>query len=122
MRNLTHRPDVNDILATLASEPQKILGNQLIGLYLTGSLTYGDFDPGSSDIDFLAILDRALSDRQRSRIEKLHSIMADDYPKWGQAYRRILHNQKDAHLETTSETTTTIHQWREVLESRSQIR
>lgn len=65
----------------MAAEVQKILGDQLIGLYLTGSLTYGDFDPGSSDIDFLAILDRALSDRQRSRIEK-HSIIADEYPKW----------------------------------------
>ncbi|MGI0015368.1 MAG: nucleotidyltransferase domain-containing protein, partial [Nitrososphaera sp.] len=82
IRNLTFHKDVNDILATLVDELLKILGSQLVGLYLTGSLTYGDFDPGSSDIDFLAILNRELSDGQRLRIQRMHSTIADQYPKW----------------------------------------
>jgi len=36
---------------------QKILENQFIGLYLHGSLAYGDFNPQTSDIDFLVVTD-----------------------------------------------------------------
>ena len=32
----------------------EILGEDLIGLYLFGSLTYGDFNPASSDIEGIA--------------------------------------------------------------------
>lgn len=82
IRNLAPHEDVNNVLAVLADELLKILGSQLTGLYLTGSLTYGDFDPGSSDIDFLAILNRELSDRQRLRIQQMHAAIADEHPKW----------------------------------------
>jgi len=34
--------DVNDLLAFFAESLKTILGDQLLGLYLTGSLTYGD--------------------------------------------------------------------------------
>ncbi|MEZ4626197.1 MAG: hypothetical protein R2843_15715 [Thermomicrobiales bacterium] len=45
--------DVRSILADLRDAIDRIFGERLLALYLTGSLTYGDFDPGSSDIDYL---------------------------------------------------------------------
>lgn len=47
--------DVNVFLNRLLSNMQATLGDQLIGLYLGGSLALGDFNPQRSDIDFVAV-------------------------------------------------------------------
>jgi len=43
-------------LATLASILEAVLGSDLVGLYLYGSLTQRAFDPARSDIDCLAVV------------------------------------------------------------------
>ena len=53
--NPTPHQDVNEILDLLLTEAKDVLGNQFVGMYLYGSLSSGDFDPKSSDIDFLII-------------------------------------------------------------------
>jgi hypothetical protein len=40
-------PDVNSVLNVLVTNEQIVLGNKFIGMYLYGSLTYGDFDQKS---------------------------------------------------------------------------
>lgn len=82
IKNLTPYQDVNDILAGLADELQETLQDQLVGLYLTGSLTYGDFDKGSSDIDFLAVLTQQLSDEQLEQVKQIHEHKASEFPEW----------------------------------------
>lgn len=57
-------------------------GEQLIGLYLTGSLTYGDFNPGSSDIDFLRVLSKELSAEQVDAIVDMHKRIGAATPHW----------------------------------------
>lgn len=84
IKNLTPHRDVNDILAMLSEGLENILGDMLIGVYLTGSLTYGDFERGSSDIDFLIVLDNTLSEAQRKQVKDLHSQIAMNYPFWSQ--------------------------------------
>jgi len=79
---LTPHEDVNDILARLASGLTDILGDGLVGLYLTGSLTYGDFDRGSSDIDYLAVLEQPITARQRQALVQLHAEIGRRYPEW----------------------------------------
>jgi hypothetical protein len=74
--------DINDILTMLSEGLKDILGDQLIGVYLTGSLTYGDFDPGSSDIDFLIVLHKYLSEKQREQVKNMHAWIAQQYPIW----------------------------------------
>jgi hypothetical protein len=74
--------DVNDLLAFFAKSLKAILGEQLFGLYLTGSLTYDDFDRGSSDIDFLAVLNQVLSGENRNRVKRAHAHIASRYPIW----------------------------------------
>lgn len=78
----TEYEDINQILEQLKTGIENILGKNLVGLYLTGSLTYGDFDRGSSDIDFLAIIDKEISDQQFQEITKMHSNIGKGYPEW----------------------------------------
>ncbi|MEP6599681.1 MAG: hypothetical protein ABJB98_09590, partial [Actinomycetota bacterium] len=75
-------PDVDEVLRLLNSGLDEILGEQLLGLYLTGSLSYGGFDPGSSDIDLLALLQRPITAAQRLALSALHLDLAIQQPKW----------------------------------------
>lgn len=82
----TQYRDINEILQLLKEGLVSILDKDLIGLYLTGSLAYGGFDDGSSDIDFLVVLRQVLSKEQRQKVEELHSSIGVKYPEW---YKRI---------------------------------
>ncbi|HKW21137.1 MAG TPA: aminoglycoside adenylyltransferase domain-containing protein [Ktedonobacterales bacterium] len=53
---------VRPVLSLLLSGIQDILGDQLVGLYLYGSLSSGDFDPASSDVDFVAVTRGAIAE------------------------------------------------------------
>lgn len=47
--------EVNTLLLTLFAKVQNILLEKLVGFYLYGSLSLGDFDPRTSDVDFLVV-------------------------------------------------------------------
>lgn len=51
----TPYPPIDDILGALLSGSRALLGDDLFGLYLLGSLTSGGFDTETSDIDFVVI-------------------------------------------------------------------
>ena len=59
----TKYPEVNKILDLLLTSVSQVLGNQLVGMYLYGSLSSGDFDPQSSDIDFLVVTTSSLPNK-----------------------------------------------------------
>ena len=82
IRRLTPHQDINDILVQLADGLTGILAGNLVGFYLTGSLTYGDFDRGSSDIDYLVVMDASVSNVQRQALVKLHERIGERYPEW----------------------------------------
>src|SRR5690242_3653132 len=52
--------EVQPVLTLLRERIQAVLGDQLVGLYLYGSLSSGAFDPASSDVDFVAVTEDAL--------------------------------------------------------------
>ncbi len=66
-------PEVNALLAHLLNGLRGILGDDLIGLYLYGSLSLGDFDPVSSDVDFLAVTRAELSGETLADLAALHA-------------------------------------------------
>jgi hypothetical protein len=68
--------EVNTILLVLLTNIQAILGPQLVGLYLYGSLSLGDFDPASSDIDFLAVTVEELSEEALEQLPAMHASIA----------------------------------------------
>ena len=69
---LTPYLDVNEILDLLLSNTQQILGDQFVGMYLYGSLSSGDFNPETSDVDFLVVTTQALSDEKITELESMH--------------------------------------------------
>ena len=78
----TNYDDVNTILDTLLMGVKEILKGQFIGMYLYGSLSSGDFDPKSSDIDFVVVTESFLPDKTTSALEALHKRIWASGVKW----------------------------------------
>jgi hypothetical protein len=80
--NPTPYPDINHLLADLISRMQSILGGRLVGLYLYGSLVWGDFDHDTSDIDLLAALTSDMDAQEAAALKAMHDDIAHDYKQW----------------------------------------
>jgi len=78
----TPYPEVNEILNLLLERASAILGAQFVGMYLYGSLSSGDFDPQSSDIDFVVVTRTLLGDDEISALESLHKELWAGGLKW----------------------------------------
>ena len=68
--------DVNAILRLLLAKVQAILGARMVGLYLYGSLSLGDFDPASSDVDFLVVTEGRLPEELLEQLREMHAATA----------------------------------------------
>lgn len=80
-REPTAYPEVNAALALLLREARAVLGAEFVGLCLYGSLSLGDFTPGSSDVDFLIVTRAALSPPTQAALAALHArLAASDLP------------------------------------------
>ena len=75
-------PDVNAMLQALLAGAQSVLGDHFVGLYLYGSLASGDFNPQTSDIDFVVVTDTDLSDELIHDLEALHDRLWSSGLKW----------------------------------------
>jgi predicted nucleotidyltransferase len=65
-------PEVNEVLNLLLSKAKEILKDQFVGMYLYGSLSSGDFNPATSDIDFLVVTTGSLSEQPIAALEAMH--------------------------------------------------
>ena len=74
--------EVESLLESLTEGIKLVFSDNLVGLYLTGSLSYGRLDPSSSDIDFMAIVNSKVTDEQRHMLASLHEHIGEQYPKW----------------------------------------
>jgi len=79
---LTPYPALNEFLFIAAETIASILGDRMIGFYLTGSLTYNDFVPGRSDIDLLVVVENPLSKNDLNQIEQFHKDVERRFPQW----------------------------------------
>ena len=77
MRKTELIPEVQALLADLLAGARAILGDDLVGLYLDGSLALGDFDPATSDVDFIAAIARPLSPEAFDALAALHRALRD---------------------------------------------
>lgn len=73
---MTPFPDVNALLSALLEGVREILGDGLVGMYLYGSLSLGDFDPDSSDVDFLFVTTDVLPVEMLDALRALHARIA----------------------------------------------
>lgn len=81
-RHPTPYPAVNATLRLLLSEVHSVLGIEFVGLYLYGSLSLGDFDPGSSDIDFVIATIRDLPRALVDDLATMHRRIAASGLPW----------------------------------------
>lgn len=75
--NPTAYKQVNSILNLLFTRVQAILGDQLVGFYLYGSLSLGDFDSESSDVDFLIVTTEDLSEKTLVALREMHESITE---------------------------------------------
>ena len=73
---------INSLLSSLLSNIQQVLGTKLVGLYLYGSATAGDFDRDLSDVDLLAAVQTDITDKEFSELEKMHDDFIQKHPNW----------------------------------------
>lgn len=78
----TPYPAVNEILELLKEQVVEVLGSQFVGMYLFGSLASGDFDPDSSDIDFLIVTTGMLDGNTIDALNAIHQAIWNSGLKW----------------------------------------
>jgi predicted nucleotidyltransferase len=78
----TPYPEINSLITDLVQGILSVLNTDLVGIYLFGSLSYGDFNPDSSDIDLSIILQQPLLGDHLLEIKHLHQIIEEKYPRW----------------------------------------
>jgi hypothetical protein len=69
-------------VAELAELLDREFGDELLGLYLFGSLPAGGFVEGRSDIDLLAVLEEDVDDERLEHLVRLHTGFAAGHPAW----------------------------------------
>jgi hypothetical protein len=74
--------DVNEVLRELLVQVQTILRSHFVGMYLSGSVALGDFNPHSSDIDLVIVTDAPLSDDLFAALQEMHARFAAGGSPW----------------------------------------
>jgi Domain of unknown function (DUF4111) len=82
MNEVTPYPAINTVLTEWAVGLKRLLGKKIVGLYLSGSLAYGDFVPERSDIDLQAVVRSPLTENELRSVEQLHREIERRCPQW----------------------------------------
>lgn len=69
-------PEIMSLLNALMAGMRTALGENLVGVYLRGSLAMGSFDPATSDVDFFTITERRISLDEFTALAALHEALA----------------------------------------------
>ena len=80
-KSLTPYSELDATLKGHAETLKEVLRENLIGFYLTGSLAIGDFDL-TSDIDFIVVTERQLSDTDVKEVQKAHISTYNQDTRW----------------------------------------
>ncbi|HEX9057550.1 MAG TPA: aminoglycoside adenylyltransferase domain-containing protein [Ktedonobacterales bacterium] len=78
----TPYPDVNAVVQELLTSLHAIVGAQVAGMYLVGSLALGDFQPRESDLDLVIVTVGALSDEKVAALRDLHQRFDHSPSAW----------------------------------------
>jgi streptomycin 3"-adenylyltransferase len=80
LNNLAIPQKLKQCIALLQTKYQTILGENLRGLYLHGSIAMGCFNPDSSDVDVLAVVQSPLSLETKQALAGAHIQLAAQCP------------------------------------------
>ncbi|HYN89012.1 MAG TPA: aminoglycoside adenylyltransferase domain-containing protein, partial [Ardenticatenaceae bacterium] len=73
---------VNVVLEAFHTHIQALLQGHFLGMYLVGSLALGDFDPSSSDIDFVVVTNTDLAGGLVRGLAEIHAQFAASPSPW----------------------------------------
>jgi len=68
-------------LEDVVNRLREILGDQIIGVYMQGSYSLSDYIPGKSDLDMIAVVPGAFSEKSKDKIVKRLSHDVFPYKK-----------------------------------------
>ncbi len=74
--------DINAVLHDFQRQIAAILGSQMISMYIYGSLALGDFDPATSDLDFIVITDGGISVERFAALQTMHARFTASDSAW----------------------------------------
>ena len=74
--------DINALLSEWTEGVRHMLGDNVVGLYLSGSLSYGGFVRERSDIDLQAVVRQQLTEIELRLVERLHTDLDQRHPAW----------------------------------------
>ncbi len=74
---------IRSLLGRICEQIQLVLGENLIGVYLHGSLAFNCFNPETSDVDFLVVVQERLDAATKRRIAKALIALSRDAPRKG---------------------------------------
>src|SRR5262245_614060 len=74
--------DITEMMSTLLSQVQAVLGQKLIGVYLFGSLVWGDFDDDVSDIDLLVATASDIDEEEFSALHRMQQQFVGAHKRW----------------------------------------
>lgn len=73
---------VKTLLQEFVDGLRDALGDELAGVYLYGSLVFGDFDPETSDLDLLVAVRSDVDETALEGLRRLHAVFARRHPDW----------------------------------------
>jgi hypothetical protein len=76
--------EVNKILRILLTDVHTILADNFVGLYLYGSLSSGDFNPQTSDIDFVVVTESLIDEGKIEKLRLMHERIMHSRLKFAQ--------------------------------------
>jgi predicted nucleotidyltransferase len=82
----TSQPDVARLIEALLAGVREALGENLVGLYLRGSLALGDFNPETSDVDILVVTERRVSESEFKALNVFHERIPARENAFARAY------------------------------------
>jgi predicted nucleotidyltransferase len=74
--------EIRQVLTAFREAVHAALGENLVAIYVDGSLTMGDFEPASSDLDFLVVVREPPAADEIRQLDALHRRLARESP-WG---------------------------------------
>jgi Domain of unknown function (DUF4111) len=81
-RYRSSEPAVDAVVDAVREAIEAVAGPSLVGLYLFGSLTTGDFDTAVSDLDLFAALTDTPGARLAEHLRRMHAELARAHPAW----------------------------------------
>ncbi len=74
---------IKNVVNDVSDKIEKMLGDNIVGIYLFGSLVLGDFNENFSDIDLMIVLKKGINKDEFERIKDLQKYISEKYSRFG---------------------------------------